>query len=116
MALEENELGEITVSEEFFIDVIKSVVAESLGVVGTIENVEQKIKSFIKQKINNSGILIEKHDQNLFIELHIKVKYGVNISEAVKNLVEKIRYTIENYDVGMCVKNIDVCVDKMVSD
>ncbi|GHU86586.1 hypothetical protein FACS1894198_6800 [Clostridia bacterium] len=116
MIILENEMGRVEVSEGFFVDVIKSVIDESFGVVRAVSNINQKVRSFIKQKIDHSGILIEQSDNDLFIELHVEVKYGVNITATVKNLADKIRYTIKSYDTGANVKNVNVCVDKMSSN
>ena len=40
--------------------------------------------------------------------------YGLNISTVVRNIVEKVRYTIEDV-TGMNVKKVDVYVDSMIS-
>ncbi|MDR2817454.1 MAG: Asp23/Gls24 family envelope stress response protein [Oscillospiraceae bacterium] len=113
--ISENELGRVEVSDGFFVDVIKSVIGESFGVVRAVSNIGQKVRSFIRQRIDHSGILIERSENDLFIELHVEVKYGVNITATVKNLTDKIRYTIKNYDTGVNVRNVNVYVDRMSS-
>jgi hypothetical protein len=43
----ENEMSRLEVSEGFFVDVIKSVIDESFGVVRAVSNINQKVRSFI---------------------------------------------------------------------
>lgn len=111
MLIEENLIGKVEVSKAFFVDLINVAVAESFGIVRTVGNFPQKLKTLITQK-NNDGIIVMRENERLFIELHIEIKYGVNISEATKNLVERIKYTMENY-IAIRVENVDVYIDKM---
>ncbi|MDR1354225.1 MAG: Asp23/Gls24 family envelope stress response protein [Oscillospiraceae bacterium] len=113
MIIVENEYGTIKIADDFFVDLVQNVISESFGIERTVSNIKQRMKSLITQTGNRSGVIIERSGKDLFLKLHVEVKYGVNINEAIKNLVDKIKYTIESYDLDVCVKNIDVCVDKM---
>jgi uncharacterized alkaline shock family protein YloU len=113
LTIAENELGNVAVSDVFFADVVKNVTLESFGIIRTVGNVKQKVKSLIQQRTNYSGITIDRADKDLFIELHVEIQYGINISETIKNLADKIKYTIQNYNLDICVRNIDVDVDSM---
>ena len=111
LLLVENSLGKIEISEGFFVDLIGSVVAESFGVVRTFCNLNQKVKSMVKCS-GSEGIIIEIKEGSLIVDLHVEVKYGVSISEVVRNLAQKAKYIIEDY-TDFKVEKVNVYVDKM---
>ncbi len=113
----ENPLGTIEINEEYFSELIGSIVPTCFGVVGMANsNAFQGVRSFFDRKTRylDQGVSVRREDDGLVIELHIVVTYGLNISTVVKSLVEKVRYTIEDV-TGMNVKKVDVFVDSMIS-
>jgi len=113
----ENPLGTIDINEEYFAELLGSVVPTCFGVVGMADsNAFQGIRSFFDRKNHypDQGVSVVKEPDGLVIELHIVVLYGVNISTVVQNIVEKVRYTVEDV-TGMTVKKVDVYVDAMTS-
>lgn len=111
MLLEKNAIGKVEIAEAFFADLVNSIAAESFGVVGTSSNFLRNFRSLVKNDSNN-GIVVRKEEDKLYIDLHIEIKYGVNIAETVKNLTEKIKYVIKDC-TGFETENINVYIDKM---
>lgn len=109
MLLEKNATGKVEIAGDFFVDLVNSIAAESFGVVGTSSNFLRNFRSLVKNSDN--GIVVRKEDK-LYIDLHIEIKYGVNIAETVKNLTEKIKYVIKDC-AGFETENINVYIDKM---
>lgn len=113
----ENPLGTIEINEEYFSELLGSIVPTCFGVVGMADsNAFQGVRSFLNRKTRylDQGVSVRREDGGLVIELHIVVTYGLNISAVVRNIVEKVRYTIEEA-TGMNVKKVDVYVDSMIS-
>ncbi len=113
----ENALGKITISEEYFSELLGSVVPTCFGVVGMASNgAYQNIRQlFHKTKYYlDRGVNVRTEDDGLVVELHIVVTYGVNISAVTESIVNKVRYTIEDA-TGLTVKNVNVYVDSMIS-
>ncbi|MCQ2486933.1 MAG: Asp23/Gls24 family envelope stress response protein [Clostridia bacterium] len=113
----ENPLGTIEITEEYFSELLGNVVPTCFGVAGMADsNAFQGIRSFLDRKHQylDRGVSVVREPDGLVIGLHIVVTYGVNISEVVKNIVEKVRYTIEEV-TDMDVKKINVYVDSMIS-
>lgn len=113
----ENPLGTIQISEEYFSELLGSIVPTCFGVVGMADrNAFQGVRSFLRRKTHylDQGVSVRREPDGLVIELHIVVTYGLNISTVVRNIVEKVRYTIEDV-TGMNVKKVDVYVDDMIS-
>ena len=111
MLLEKNAIGKVEIAEAFFADLVNSIAAESFGVVGTSSNFLRNFRSLVKNDSSN-GIMVKKEEDKLYIDLHIEIKYGVNIAETVKNLTEKIKYFIKDC-TGFETENINVYIDKM---
>lgn len=113
----ENPLGTIEIQEAYFSELLGSIVPTCFGVVGMADsNAFQGVRSFINRKTRylDQGVSVRREPDGLIIELHIVVTYGLNISTVVENLVEKVRYTLEDV-TGMNVKKVDVYVDSMIS-
>lgn len=113
----ENPLGTIEISEEYFSELLGSIVPTCFGVVGMANsNALQGVRAFINRKTRylDQGVSVRREPDGLVIELHIVVTYGINISTVVESLVNKVRYTIEDV-TGMNVKKVDVFVDSMIS-
>ena len=108
----ENALGKIEISEEYFSQLLGSVVPTCLANTGF----SQSVRSFLhKTKYYlDRGVNVVREDDGLVVELHIIVTYGVNISVVVESIVNKVRYTIEDA-TGLTVKTVNVFVDSMIS-
>lgn len=113
----ENALGKIEISEQYFSQLLGSVVPTCFGVAGMANNgVYQNLRSFLNRTkyYLDRGVNVVREDDGLVIELHIVVTYGVNISTIVQSIVNKVRYTIEDA-TGLQVKTVNVFVDSMIS-
>ena len=110
MLLEKNAIGKVEIAEAFFADLVNRIAAESFGVIRTSSNFLRNFRSLVKNSDN--GIVVRKEEDKLYIDLHIEIKYGVNIAETVKNLTEKIKYVIKDC-TGFETENINVYIDKM---
>lgn len=113
----ENPLGTIEIDQDYFSELLGSIVPTCFGVVGMADrNAFQGVRSFLNRKTRylDQGVSVRREPDGLVIELHIVVTYGLNISTVVRNLVEKVRYTVEEA-TGMKVKKVDVFVDSMIS-
>lgn len=113
----ENPMGTIKIDQSYFSQLIGSVVPTCFGVVGMASsNTSQQLRSFFHRKrlFLDQGVCVKGTQDGLEIELHIVVKYGVNISAVVESIVNKVRYTIETA-TGLNVKDVTVYVDSMIS-
>ena len=113
----ENPLGTIEIDQDYFSELLGSIVPTCFGVVGMADrNAFQGVRSFLNRKTRylDQGVRVRRDPDGLVIELHIIVTYGLNIATVVRNLVEKVRYTVEEA-TGMAVKKVDVYVDSMIS-
>jgi len=118
-----NHLGTITHSKQFFYTLIGGTVTNCFGIVGMnavdakqtfIEKVPLKfIKKFADKTIlSEKGVTVKYKNDKLYIDLHISVMYGVNVSTIVKSIIHKVRFAVED-ETGFTVDKINVFVDSV---
>lgn len=107
-----NSLGTIFTSKNVIADIAGNVTTKCYGIVGMASrNKKDGIVNLLKHDNINKGInIIETEEQQIIVELHIIVEYGINISTVCKSITNRVRYTIENM-VGTKIKSINVYVE-----
>ncbi|MGE5576010.1 MAG: Asp23/Gls24 family envelope stress response protein [Syntrophothermus sp.] len=105
-----NELGQINISDEV-IGIIAGVAAtECYGLVGMASrNIQDGIAELLRREHLNRGVEVRLEGDRLVIDLYIIVEYGVNISEVAHNVMEKVKYSVENI-VGINVAKVNIRV------
>ena len=113
----ENHIGEIHISNKYLISLIGNTATSCFGVVGmNTFGPKQRISSLFKKGDSlENGVIIHQTDNNeLIIDLHITVSYGINVSTVVESIMEKVQYTVET-ESTVKVAKINVFVDEMQS-
>lgn len=105
-----NIYGTINYSEEVLANIVGLSTMDCYGVVGMAsKNPTEGIWELIRGENLSKGVKIRSKDNELNIELYVMVMYGTKISEIANNIIQKIRYNIENY-TGLKVTSITVNV------
>lgn len=112
----ENHLGSIDISNEYLTALIGNTVTNCFGVAEmNLYGPKQNVLSwFNKNNTVDKGVIIRQNKDNLIIDLHITVSYGVNISAIVDSIVNKVQYVIEE-ETGLSVLKVNVFIDGMKS-
>ena len=110
----ENHLGTISISDNYFANLVGNAASSCFGVVSMSDlSLTGGIISRVrKDEPINRGVRIRTVDGRLVIDMHIIVSYGVNISAIVKSIIHKVRYTVEEA-TGLDVAKVNVYVDKI---
>ena len=61
------------------------------------------------------GMAFRSMTDGLVIRLHIVVENGINITAVCRSIMSEVQYKVSKY-TGIPVKNVDVCVDSVVSN
>lgn len=102
------ENGYVSYSEEVIANIVGVSTMECYGVVGMAsKNAVDGLWELIKIENLRKGVKIHSEDNNINIELFIIVEYGTKISVIANNIIQKIKYNLENY-TGLNVSNITV--------
>jgi uncharacterized alkaline shock family protein YloU len=102
--------GLINYSEEVLANIVGLSTMECYGVVGMAsKSATDGIWEMTKRENLSKGVKVRSKDNELYIELFIMVQYGTKISVIANNVIQKIRYNMENY-TGLKVTSITVNV------
>ena len=106
------DLGIITISPEVIAKYAGSVAVECFGVVGMAAvNMKDGLVKLLKRESLTHGIQIMISDDNsLTLNFHVIVAYGVNILSVSDNLMNNVKYKVEEF-TGMTVEKINIFVE-----
>ena len=106
-----SENGNINYSEEALGKIVGLSTMECYGVVGMVsKNATEGFWELIRVENLSKGVKITlDNDKRINIELFIMVEYGTKISVISNNIIQKARYSVENF-TGLKVSSITVNV------
>ena len=104
-------MGKILYSEDVLSKIAGLRAMECYGVVGMANrSASDGIGSLLKVENLKKGVKIKTDDsEKVTVELYVIVKYGVSISVVAKNIIDTVKYGIEQL-TGLNVKNVNVIV------
>ena len=108
----ENEYGRVIIGSEVIATYAGSVAVECFGIVGMAAvNVKDGIVRFLKKDYLTHGINVVIEENNeITINFHVIISYGVSISTVTDNLISTVRYRVEEF-TGMHIKKINIFVE-----
>jgi len=108
------DLGEITITEKVIEEIAGYAATHCYGVVGMCEkNPTEFLKKVFGGESIRKGIKVSIKDDQLTIDIHIKVSYGVNLKALSENVRQDITYAIEAMTKAT-IKEINVYIDDIV--
>ncbi|MEQ8155817.1 MAG: Asp23/Gls24 family envelope stress response protein [Clostridiaceae bacterium] len=109
----ENDNGIITYSEDVISKIVGLSTMECYGVVGMVsKNASEGFWELIRIENLSKGVKISCANDKLNIEVFVMIEYGTNISTISNNIIQKIKYNLENY-TGLKVSSITVNVQAL---
>ncbi len=105
------ENGEVHYSDEVLAKIVGLSTMECYGVVGMVsKNASEGFWELMRVENLSKGVKITcTEDDRLNIELYVMVEYGTKISVIANNIIQKVRYSVENF-TGLKVSAITVNV------
>lgn len=107
----ENRLGSIVYSKKYLKTLIKNTVLKCYGVSGLFGHAKHRWFRFGIFKHKNE-IAIKKSNQSVLVDIHIRVKYGLNVAQIVKSIKNKVNWAIKD-NTGIFADEINVFVDNV---
>ncbi|AOR23237.1 Asp23/Gls24 family envelope stress response protein [Clostridium taeniosporum] len=106
-----NENGNINYSEEVLAKIVGLSTMECYGVVGMVsKSATDGFWELMRIENLSKGVKLKLIESDrLQIELFVMVEYGTKISVIANNIIQKVRYSVENY-TGLKVSSITVNV------
>ena len=108
----ETELGTIVIDNEVIATYAGSVAVECFGIVGMAAvNMKDGLVKLLKKDYLTHGINVKVDEENkIIIDFHVIVSYGVIIHTVSENLMDTVKYKVEEF-TGMKIEKINIYVE-----
>ncbi len=105
------DLGHISIDADVIAVYAGSVALECSGIVGmaTLDMRDGLMKLLKKDSIKR-GIEVAIENNEIYLAFHVIVSYGVNIPVVSENLIDSVKYKVEEF-TGMKIGKIDIFVE-----
>lgn len=104
-------MGEILIENEVIAKYAGMTAMEIFGIVGMASvSMKDGFAKLLKSENITKGVNVEINDNKITIKFHIIVAYGVSIAAVTSNLIDNVKYKVEQF-TGLKVENIQVFVE-----
>ena len=109
----DNQIGNITVGDHAISTIVGNAVTSAFGVAGmAFKNAADGFVSLLKWENIDKGVNVVCIDNEVTIDIHIVVTYGINILAISQSITHNVSYAVE-IATGFKVKTINVYVDSI---
>ncbi len=107
----ENEYGVITIDNEVIARIAGYAAIDCYGIVGmAAKNVKDGLVQLLKRESLTKGIKVAVEQNKISLDFHIIVEYGTNISAIADNIMQTVKYKVEDC-AGLEVEKVNVFVE-----
>lgn len=104
-------LGEIVINPDVIALYAGSVAVECFGIVGMAAvNMKDGLVKLLKKESLTHGINVSISEKKISLDFHVIVSYGVSISAVTDNLINNVKYKVEEF-TGMEIEKINILVE-----
>ena len=106
-----NKFGSIQIDPEVIAMYAGTPAVECFGIVGMAAvSMKDGLVKLLKRDSLTHGINVSIKENMISIDFHVIVSYGVSISTVADNLIENVKYKVEEF-TGMAVEKINIFVE-----
>jgi uncharacterized alkaline shock family protein YloU len=106
----QTQIGNIIIDDNVIAKIAGISAMESYGIVGMAsKNAKDGLFELLKSDYLVKGIKVHSNDDILNIDLHVILEYGVKISVVANNIIERVKFNVEEL-TGYKVNQINVHV------
>ena len=104
-------MGNIFIDNEVIAQYAGSVAVECFGIVGMAAvNMKDGLVKLLKMDSITRGISVSLNQNKLILDFHVIVAYGVSILAVADNLIDSVKYKVEEF-TGIEIEKINIYVD-----
>lgn len=104
-------LGNIYIDNEVIAQYAGSVAVECFGIVGMAGvSMKDGLVKLLKKESLTRGIAVTLSQNKLVLDFHVIVAYGISIRTVADNLIENVKYKVEEF-TGIEIAKINIYVD-----
>lgn len=105
-----NDLGTVLIDDHVLASIAGVSAMECYGLVGmATRSAAGGLVELLKRDQLSKGVKVYTEDEEIVIDLFVIVEFGTRISVVATNIIEKVKYSIENL-TGMTVKKVNINV------
>ena len=105
------DLGIITIDPEVIAKYAGTVAVECFGIVGMgMISMKDGLTKLLKRESLTKGVDVTIENNQINIRFHVIIAYGVSIATVADNLMNNVKYKVEQF-TGMEVGRIDIFVE-----
>lgn len=107
----DTELGEVIIDPDVIATYAGSVAVECFGIVGMAAvNVKDGLVKLLRRESLKHGINVKIENNKISLDFHVLIAYGISISTIAENLIENVKYSVEEF-TGMQLENVRIIVE-----
>jgi len=108
----DTQYGKVLIDENVIATYAGSVAVECFGIVGMAAvNVKDGLVKLLKKDYLTHGITVTVDEKNqIKIDFHVIVSYGVSIRAVADNLIDNVKYKVESF-TGLEIEKINIIVE-----
>ena len=108
----ETPLGKVIIDQDVIATYAGSVAVECFGIVGMAAvNMKDGLVKLLKRDYLTHGINVSIDEENkITIDFHVSVSYGVSIGTVADNLIDTVKYKVEEF-TGMEIRKMNIYVE-----
>ena len=104
-------MGNIYIDPEVIAQYAGSVAVECFGIVGMASvNVKDGLVKLLMKETITHGISVNIVNNKLILDFHVIVAYGVSIITVCYNLINNVKYKVENF-TGLEIEKVNIFVE-----
>ncbi len=105
-----NDYGIVSIDDNVLATIAGLSAMECYGIVGMAsKNATDGFFELVRWENLAKGVKIYAKDNEVSVDLHVILQYGVRITVVAANIIEKVKYNLENY-TGLNVNNVNILV------
>lgn len=109
-----NDFGKVSISTNVIETISSNVLKESYGVCGLVNtSTKDGFYELLGWENSNKGVNVDVKDNAIIIDLSIIIQYGIKISVVCENIINNVKYNVENL-TGLKVESVNVNVHGII--
>lgn len=105
-----NKMGIVNIDEQVIKTIASNAAMESYGIVGLVNaTATESLFDLLMKENLSKGVILKVEDNKINIDLHVILEYGVKISVVSKNIIDTIKFNVEE-STGITVEKINIIV------
>ena len=105
-----NEFGNINIDDNVVATIAGVSAMECYGLVGmATSSATEGLVELLKREHSTKGVKVTSQENRVIIDLYIMVQSGISISVVSSNIIERVKYSVENI-TGLEVERVNINV------